>query len=364
MNDLEQARSTIERVDREMAALFVERMHCAEIIADYKKKHGLPILDISREKALIERNSGYIEESELKPYYVQYMQAVMDVSKRYQHMLAEGLRVAYSGIEGSFASIAAGRLFNDGTLVPYMSFKDAYNAVMSDECDLCVLPIENSYAGEVGQVMDIMFEGRLFINGVYSLDISQNLLGIPGTQIEDIKKVISHPQALDQCAKYIGNHGWDTEQSSNTARAAKLVSELNDNKIAAIASKETADLYGLEIIDHDINEDRSNTTRFAVFSKSFEKVIMAEDYSTFILMFTVKNSAGSLADAIGVIGKYGYSMRVLRSRPLKTIQWQYYFYAEVEGKLSSDKVNVMLDEFADHCEELKVVGSFTKNKKI
>ena len=361
MSTLDEARIKIEEIDKEMARLFEERMACAKSIAGYKMEHGLPILDESREKALLSRNVEYMESDELRPYYTSYLQAVMDVSKRYQKRLSEGVRVAYSGIEGSFAYIASSHLFPEGALVSYKSFKEAYDAVVSGECDLAVLPIENSFAGEVGQVTDLMFSGSLYINRVYPLRVSQNLLGVPGTTVDGVKKVISHPQALEQCAEYIEAHGYEIEQATNTARAAKAVADAGDKTVAAIASKETATLYELTVLDHDINKDQTNTTRFAVFSKSRETIINAQDYSTFILMFTVKNQAGTLAEAIGIIGKHGYSMRVLRSRPLRTSAWQYYFYVEVEGKLTSEQGEKMLSELSGYCESLKIVGSYSVN---
>ncbi|MBR5733535.1 MAG: chorismate mutase, partial [Lachnospiraceae bacterium] len=198
-NKIDILRDRIEKIDGEMAGLFEQRMACAAEIAAYKREKGLPILDKGREKILIERNTQKISNREYEPYYREFLTGMLDISKKYQHRLSEGLRVAYSGIEGSFASICAGRIFPEASRIPYKCFADAYNAVRSGECDLAVLPIENSYAGEVGQVADLMFDGDLFINGVYELPVSQCLLGVPGATADTIKTVISHPQALDQC---------------------------------------------------------------------------------------------------------------------------------------------------------------------
>ncbi len=357
MTDLNESRNKIEEIDRQMAELFVKRMHTAEEIAEYKKSNGIPILDTGREKALIEKNEQYIEDNSLKPHYRKFMQDVMDISKQYQHKLLEKSRIAYSGIEGAFAFIAAKNLFPDGELVSFRNFRQAYDSVMNGNCDIAVLPIENSNAGEVGQVMDIMYEGDLFINGIYPFRISQNLLGIEGSSVNMIKKVISHSQALEQCAEYIEEHGMETVQASNTAVAAKQVAEMNDKSVAAIASKETAGLYGLTLLDHDINEDITNTTRFAVLSRSREEIINGAEGTTVILMFSVKDEAGMLAKAIGVIGKHGLSMNSLRSRPLKSLSWQYYFYAEISGRNSTGKIPDMLKEMSKYCESLKVLGA-------
>ena len=364
MDRLVEARKTIEEIDKEMARLFVKRMGCSERIAEYKSENGIPILDSGREKELIARNEKYIDGELLRPYYRQFMKSVMDISKQYQHRLVEKMKIAYSGVEGAFANIASRRIFPDGELIAYRSFKEAYNSVVKGDCDVVVMPIENSYAGEVGQAMDLMYEGDLYINGIYPLRISQNLLGVEGSSIGSIKKVISHPQALNQCADYIAEHDYEPVKADNTAVAAKQVAELKDITIAAIASKETAKLYGLTLLDHDINEDLQNTTRFAVLSRHREEIINGIEGTTVILMFSVKNEAGMLAEAIGVIGKHGFSMNSLRSRPLKTLSWQYYFYTEIEGKHASEKINEMLKELSGYCESLKILGASKDNPEL
>ncbi len=357
MDKLQNARQTINEVDREMAKLFVRRMDAVRTVAEYKAQMGLPVLDAAREAAVVERNSALVSDEELRSYYVSFIKSNMEISRSYQHRLLEGMKIAYCGVEGAFAHIAACKIFPDGVAVSYDSFGSAYAAVADGECDCAVLPIENSYAGEVGQVTDIMFNGSLHINGMYDLKITQNLLGLPGTDISDIRTVISHPQALSQCAQYIKDHHFESVQASNTAAAAQELTNIGDKSIAAIASAETAAIYGLEIIDHDINESGTNTTRFAVFSRS-EKKSKASD-NVFVLMFTVSNVAGALAKAIGIIGKHGFNMRVLRSRPIKDENWKYYFYVEAEGDSNSDNARIMLDELAGCCDKLKVVGNYT-----
>ena len=363
-NRIDLLRDRIEQIDGDMAALFEQRMECAAEIAAYKREKGLPILDKGREKVLIERNSKKLSNRELEPYYREFLTGMMDISKKYQHRLSEGLRVAYSGIEGSFASICTGRLFPEAERIPYKCFADAYHAVSAGECDLAVLPIENSFAGEVGQVADLMFDGDLFINGVYELPVSQCLLGVPGATADSIKTVISHPQALDQCAGFIRKHGYEVIAAENTARAAKQVADRGDITVGSIASSENAELYGLSIIDHDINESAQNTTRFAVFSKSADSMKNDDEYSTFILMFTIRNEAGTLAETLSILGRYGYSMRVIRSRPLKDSNWQYYFYTEVEGRLSSENGEKMLADLKKNCEFFKILGTYKPGMRV
>lgn len=358
---LEEAREMINEVDAQMAELFVKRMRAAELVYEHKKEFGLPILDQSRENAVIAKNAARIADDVLKGYYIDYLKHLMGVSRAYQYRMQNGLKVAYSGVEGAFAHIAAGRIFPESNRVSCRDFKAAYDAVAKGNCDVAVLPIENSYAGEVGQTIDLIFSGDLFINGIYELEIHQNLLGVPGATVEDIKKVTSHSQALAQCHDYIAAKGFDAEEASNTAVAAKRVADANNKALGAIASVETAEIYGLKVLEANINKSGENTTRFAVLSK-----VRANTPSmpNSVLMFTVKHEAGSLANAISIIGKYGYNMTALRSRPLKKHSWQYYFYIEINGTVNTENGAKMLEELNKVCDRFKVAGTFASHSEI
>ena len=359
MDKLSEARLTINEIDREMAKLFERRMQAVECVADYKKERGLPIYDPAREQAVIERNCAYISDDAVRSYYVRFLSDVMGVSKQYQERVISGAKIAYSGIEGAFANIAAQKIFPSGRVISYPDFRAAYEAVENGECDCCVLPIENSYAGEVGQVMDLMFAGSLYVNGIYTLRIAHHLLGVEGASLKGVRTVVSHPQALAQCADYIRKRGFETVEYANTAMAAKAVRDSGDPTTAAIASAETARLYGLEVLDHDINESAVNSTRFAVFSRTENKKLSTDD-GKFLLMFTVKNEAGALVQALNVLASYGYNMRALRSRPMKDLAWQYYFYIEAEGDETGQNGTDMLRHIALHCDKLKVVGHYSE----
>ena len=360
-NKLEEARKIINEADSQMAELFVKRMRAVETVCEHKMEFGLPILDQKREYEVVQRNSELVDDEILKGYYIDYQKHLMSLSRAYQYRMQNGLKIAYSGVEGAFAHIAAGRIFPDGNRVSYSDFKAAYDSVVSGESDVAVLPIENSYAGEVGQTIDLIFSGGLFINGIYELEIHQNLLGISNATVEDIKKVTSHPQALSQCHDYIKARGFETEESNNTALAAKTVAEANDKSLGAIASVETAQIYGLKVIEANINKSGENTTRFAVLSKV--KAASASLTST-VLMFTVKHEAGSLAKAIAIIGEYGYNMTALRSRPMKKHSWQYYFYVEIDGTTDTENGKKMIEELNKVCDRLKVAGSFAPHTEI
>ena len=359
MDLLEQARGIINEVDSEMAKLFVRRMEAAAMVAEYKKAHGLPVLDTIREEQVIRRGSARVEDDELRAYYVNFIRNNMELSRAYQHKLLEGMRVAYSGTEGAFAHIATGKLFPTAQRIAYGDFTAAYRAVERGECDVCVLPVENSYNGEVGQVTDLMFSGNLYVNAMLDLAVSQDLLAVKGADKSEIKTVISHPQALGQCAEYIRKMGWTTEEYANTALAAKCVAERGDRTVAAIASADAAEVFGLDVLEKNINESRTNTTRFAAFSRSERLQESARMGEHFIMVFTVKNEAGSLARAIDVIGYHGFNMRNLRSRPMKELLWQYYFYVEADGNIHTPRGREMLDELSEFCDRLKVVGTYS-----
>ncbi|MDO5564058.1 MAG: chorismate mutase [Eubacteriales bacterium] len=360
MDDLQEKREKINIIDKEMAVLFEKRMEIVKDISNFKREHAIPILNSNREKEVIDENIKYINNLEYHSYYSLFIKNIMDLSKKYQRRVLKGIDVGFSGVEGAFAHIASTHVFKDANYHAYPNFQDAYNSVVIGECECCLLPIENSSAGDVSQVMDMMFSGPLYVNGIYNLKVRQNLLAIKGSTIDTIKTVISHPQALSQCTKYIQKHKYNTLISANTAIAAMDVKEKNDYTIAAIASEETAKIYGLEIIDHDINLNNDNTTKFAILSLKCDKSVQDADES--IIFFTVKNEAGALAKAINIIGEYKFNMRSLRSLPMKELSWQYYFYVEFDGNIYTSKGMEMVKKLQQYCDKLKILGSFIEYK--
>lgn len=360
MSLLDDARKIINNVDAKMADLFCQRMRAAEMVAQHKKEHGLKIFDAAREEEVVKKNSERIEDAVLREYYVNFLKNNMAVSRAYQDRLMEGMKVAYSGTEGAFAHIATCKLFPTARKIAFGDFESAYISVVNGECDSAVLPVENSYNGEVGNVTDLMFSGSLYVNGMMELAVSQDLLAIPGASISDIKQVISHPQALGQCADYLRQKGFEQLEYTNTALAAKYVSECKDKSIAAIASAEAAEIFGLEVLERNINASRSNTTRFAIFSRAENKHTSKEMGVHTVLLFTVRNEAGALAKAIDIIGKHGFNMRTIRSRPMKDLLWQYYFYVEAEGNVHTDEGKEMMKELHNYCDKLKSIGTYVK----
>ena len=359
MNDLEQARLAIGEVDKNIAKLFEERMRLAGRILDYKRGNGLPILDAAQEERVISNNIGNISDPGIQEYYVLFLRDMMKISKAYQARLMNGMKIAYCGVPGAFAHIAASSVFPEADIVPYPDFESAYTVCEKGEADTAILPVENSFAGDVGGVMDLTFGGSLYINLMLELDVSQNLLGLPGAKPGDIRTVLSHPQALAQCAKFVTARGFESRECSNTAQAAKMVAESGDKTLGAIASRETAVLYGLEVLEPNINSSVSNTTRFAVFSRALNKATLpGMEGEHFILVFTVRNEAGALAKILNIIGSHGYNMSSLHSRPVAGPLWNHYFFAELEGSVETENGRDLLRQLETVCDRLKMVGSY------
>ena len=356
------AREEINRIDREMAELFCQRLRAVQDVAAYKKRRGLPVLDPAREKEVIARNAALIEDDVMREYYICQLRSTMALSRRYQHRLLLGEKVAYSGVPGAFAAQATGVIFPDADPVPCRDFAAAYAAVEAGECECAVLPLENSIGGDVAQVMDLAYAGSLYVTGVYELEIEQNLLGVPGATTADVREVISHPQALAQCEPYLQKNGWCLREAVNTAAAARAVAETGDRSVAAIGTREAAEMYGLDIIAANIGADQTNTTRFAVFSRVPRQP--QPDDGRFLLFFTVRHQAGALGRAIDAIGKTGFNLRALKSRPTKRSNWSYYFFAEGEGNLSDENGQNMLSELAQACENVRVLGTYGTEIKL
>lgn len=357
---LEEYRKEINRIDRDMAKLFEERMQVVQKIGEFKKENGLPVKDAQRENVLAEKCREYIKDPEVEPYYISFLRNNIDLSCKLQEKIIKGMKVGYSGVPGAFAYIAAKRMFPEAELISYPNFGPVYNAAVCGDVDCAVMPIENSYAGDVGAVMDLAFSGNLYVNRISWMEIEHNLIGVEGAQLSDIKTVVSHPQALAQCDEFIKAHGFETREYSNTARAAEFVKTSNDKRVAAVASKDTAEIFGLKLLESCINTSKNNTSRFAVFSRSqnLPDENSPQSAENFMLMFTVPDEAGALAMVLDIIGAHKFNMKNLKSRPMKGLMWRYYFYVEAEGNISSENGQNMLREMSVLCDRLKLVGTY------
>ena len=262
------------------------------------------------------------------------------------------MNIGYQGTLGSFSQIAAKNLFPTDNLINYLTFADVINKVLNGEIDYGVLPIENSYTGEVSMVLDELFNSNVYVVKMYDLPIVQNLVGIKGQCVKNIKQVYSHEQALMQCSEYLKRLNVELINFANTALASKYVSDLNDPTKAAIASSLTAELYNLDILEEEINNNKSNTTRFAVISKE-----MIEINNHFAFMFTVKDGSGALANILNEISRLNVNLTAISSHSTHEA-WKYYFYCEAEGRLDSENIIKLQEILKRKCETYKVVGSY------
>ncbi len=351
----EDVKEKLRAADADLADAFRRRMEAVCELTAHEREKGMPMPYVANTCA----DCG--GDDTVRGYYPLFVRHVTGLGEQISHHVMEGIRVAYAGCPGAFAELAARRIYPDAHLVPCADFRAAYEAVENGECDSAVLPLENSYAGDVAQVMDLAYFGSLHIRGVYDVRVNQCLVGVEGAQLSGIRRVISHPQALSQCAGFISRHGWATEEAENTAFAARHVAKLGDVSVAAVCNKEAAPLYGLTVLAEGINESTQNTTRFAVFCRAPEP---KPDDKRFMLAFTVRNEAGFLSRAISVIGENGFNMRSIKSRPTKNLNWDYYFYVEGEGCITTSAGERLLASLGEVCSGLKVIGSFGEEATV
>lgn len=354
MDKLSQARAEIDRVDAQMAELFCRRMDAVRDVVAYKKERGLPVLDASREEAVVARNMALLPDAAYGEWYEDFVRHNMALSRAFQSRELARDTVAYQGVEGAFSHIALTRLFPHAAAKAYPTWAQVFDAVERGEAVCGVLPFENSHAGDVSEVLDLCFAHKnLCVQQVYDLPVSQNLLGVPGAVLSGVKKVVSHPQALQQSAEFVRLLGLATQPMANTAAAAKYVAETGDPALAAIASRETAALYGLTVLAEDVNTSENNTTRFIVIGKR-----MSAEGSRFSLLFTVDHVAGSLARVVQAIGEMGFNMECIKSRPMPHVSWEYYFYVELVGDVSSDSSRALLEKLNGLCRTARVLGVY------
>ena len=320
MDTLEQARAEIDAVDAQLAALFERRMAAVLSVAQYKQAHGLPIFDAAREAVVLEKAAARIQNAALRPYYKDHVQNMMDVAKQYEAEVLGRNRAAYQGVEGAFAHIALRALFPHTEAVSYPTWDEVFDAVSRGDTAHGVVPFENSHAGDVSAVLDLCYNHpELWVVDVYDLPISQNLLVLPGTQLAQLKHVYSHQQAIAQSETFLKQFRLPATAMPNTAMAAKFVAE------SGVLSR--------------------------------EKPTVGNRFS---LLFTLDNKPGKLAEVIQVIGRFGYDMESIKSRPLPHVPFDYYFYVELVGDPSADETAALLRELDHTCRTVRLLGVYTK----
>ena len=369
-------RTEIDKIDKEMTKLLEKRMNISKSISKYKMEHDMQIFHPEREKIVIEKNKGYLENKEYGDLVESYYDSLMYLSRLVQQKEIysenniytkpykndrENLVVGYQGVPGSFGNEAMLKYFkNIKEAKSYEKFEDVFKAVEDGEIEYGILPVENSSTGGIGTVEDLLKEYNLYIVGEECIRISQNLVGIKGATVDDIKEVYSHPQGFEQSTKFFDKHkDYNLIPYSNTAISAKLVSDLKDKSKAAIASERAAKLYDLKIIKKDVNDLKNNYTRFIVIGRDLECDETCDKVS---ILFSIEDTSGGLYTVIRDIKEFGLNMSKIESRPNRNNPWNYIFFVDFDGNLFDVNIKKAINTIARSSKYFKLLGCYRNVK--
>lgn len=368
--DLKQARTKIDEVDQQLLQLFIQRMQAVEQVAAYKKENNLPIFNSTREEEIISAMAAK-SPSHIAEYVKSFFTNLMEISKCYQVGLintspslpyiagkcedTEQTTVAAPGTVGAYSEIATKKLFTHAQIQHYRTFPMVFDAVSKGEMEYGVVPIENSTAGSVTDVYDLLNEHDLFINQVYNLKVEHCLAVRKGLSLAEIKAVYSHKQAISQCSDFLEEHP-DIEPNlyANTSLAAKLVSQSTE-PIAAICSQECAESFGLEILRRNIQNLSENYTKFIVVSK---RLLFCESCNEISICLRFPNRTGELNKMLTKFHLYSINMSKIESRPIGDKDFSVLFYINFEGNFQDKNVMELLNDLNMNCEYFKVTGCY------
>ncbi len=356
-SDLKQLRSRIDELDDKIVLLLKDRMKIVEEIAETKKEDGLPILDPQRETELYDNVRSKAEKLGLDGSDIESIfREIVSMSRRIQ---GEERSVAFLGPRGTFAEEAARKIFPESGVrfIACSSIFDTFRTVSSGGALYGVVPIENSTEGSVTTTHDLLVDYDLMVWAEIDLPISQNLIVKPGTNLADLKVILSHPQALAQCRRYLEEHflGIELRGTSSTAGAVEKLKELGN--AAAVGTPLAARIFGMEIAAKGIQDNSRNYTRFFVLSKNDREVTGTDKTS---LVFSVRHVPGALYSVLQVFAEKNLNMTKIESRPSKEKEWEYVFFIDFEGHRSSRIVVEALEELKDRTLFLKVLGSYPR----
>lgn len=377
--ELSEYRARIDVIDDEMVRLFAERMEVAAGIAAYKKENNLPVLDMRREKEKLLQIAEKTPEG-LKDYAVSLYSLIFELSRSCQSRLlgtkselTEQIEtalketpplfpghavVACQGVEGSYQQLACERLFKLPNIFYFASFGAVFSAIEKGLCQYGVIPVENSTAGSVNAVYDLMMKHNFRIVRSVRLKIDHNLLVKPGTKWEDVKEIYSHEQAISQCAAFLQQHpGIRVVPCENTAVAAKMVADSSRRDIAALASRECMRLYHLEPLAESVQDQGNNHTRFICISKDLE-IYPGADRSS--LMLTLPHQPGSLYKLLSRFYALGINMNKLESRPMPERNFEFMFYFDLETSVYSPEFMQLMAELPSLCDSFSYLGSYSE----
>jgi len=366
MKDLSLCRAEIDAIDKQLVALFEQRMQVSRDVAAYKHAHHMDVFDPTREQSVLASRAALVSDGALKQPALELYRTLMRLSREEQVRWLESLNstatVAYMGIPGAFGESAVVGFFGEACeRVCYKTFEDVFSAVAQGAVKYGVLPVENSSSGSINTVYDLMSRFSCHIVGEQLVRVEHCLLGLPGAKLDEITTVYSHEQGFAQCPDFLGKHpGWVTTPYFNTAIAARHVAEMNDPHSAAIASRLAARHYGLEILAPDIQSSNTNHTRFIVVSSS-PTPIGVPDKAT--ITFSVRHERGTLMRALSSFVAMGMNLTHIESRPLKSCNWEYRFYVDLTGNVSDDSLHVLMESLTADCENCRLLGAYPSAKE-
>ena len=376
--DLSQYREQIDRIDDELIQLFARRMETAAQIAQWKRQAGKPVMDAGRERAKLLDVMGKCPD-EFKDYAVSLYSLLFELSRSYQHRILDSSNalteqisaaiahtaplfpktasVACQGVEGAYSQLACEKLFRLPNIFYFNSFDAVFSAIEKGLCRYGIIPLENSTAGSVNKVYDLMMRHNFRIVRSVRLKVDHNLLVKPGTRMEDIKEIYSHEQAINQCARYLQKFsGVKIIPCENTAMAAKYVSEAGGGA-AALSSRSCAKLYGLTCLEESVQDQGNNYTRFICISKDLEIYPGADRTS---LMLVLPHTPGSLYKVLSRFYALGINLNKLESRPLPERDFEFMFYFDLDTPVYSPQFIQLMGELQNICEEFNYLGSYSE----
>ncbi len=373
--DLLEIRNRIDKIDSQLVELLEERLGIVQEVAMFKKQTGKKIFDEVREKEVIDKNIKKVKNKELVYYMKIIIQDIMDVSKEYQKFKIEtdkkyvngidfsGKKLGYTGVPGSYAYEVLMNLIENNendkvesnNILNYNSHKELVDAVSDSKIDIAILPIENSIVGEVRDSIDLINKKNIHIIGEVEHKIEHNLLGIKGSKLSDIKNVYSHIQALMQCSDYLNEHEWKKMPMNNTAISAKYIAKTMEKENACIANMKTKEMYNLELLKENINNEKENYTRFYVICS---EEIITEKSNKISIITSTGNQPGALIELLEILKKYELNMVNLKSRPIVNKPWEYYFYIDFEGNVFDENVERALNEIREKSNYLQILGNY------
>ncbi len=376
--DLLSLRNEIDKIDDALIPLLLRRMEIAKEVAAYKVAHNLPVLNQEREQQILDDVAAKCGDQgdAIKTIF----SATMDASRALQHRIigggeelrrlvteaksdsaltAEGKVIACQGVRGAYSGIAGETLFPQADIRFYRQFEEVFEAVDKGEAIYGIIPVENSTAGSVHESYDLIMKYRFFMVGAYDLKIEHCLCAKENTRFEKIEEVYSHPQALSQCNVFLKNFGFTGVTYSNTAAAAKYVSESKKKNIGAICSVSAAKKYGLKILRRGIQNITNNNTRFIVISK---KPVINPDADKISLIFSAPHTTGSLYRVLGRFSMTGLNLTKLESRPVPNGKFDYIFYVDVMGSVSDADTLDLLCALSDELPDFAFLGNYHERK--